>query len=300
MKWALVLSGGGAKGLAHEGVIRWLEEREYPKPSFVAGSSMGSIVGAMYAMGWTSARIREFLSDFDLRDQVENPAFRLPDIAIARLFQIGAALGAMTRKKAMDSGSRVEKTLEAIFGDRTFADLEIPFACNAVDLVSGREVVFSEGPLINAIRSSMSFPGVFAPVEKDGMQLADGGILNNLPCSLASRRGFGRMIAVDVSPFAEIMPEKLGTGMAVLTRSFDVAARTARAALATRPTVLVAIPSDRDTFDFSELETIAAKGYEACRAMADELEAFFRSPLSRLLRFGPGLPRKSPLRARLV
>jgi hypothetical protein len=169
MKWALVLSGGGARGLAHIGVIKELERLGVPSPSLVAGTSMGAIIGALYASGWDAARLEAYARDFDIRDHIENPAFRLPDFAPLRILRAGSAMSGLLGSLALDTGTKASEELSRLLGELHIEDMPIPFACAATDLLSGNRVVLDSGPAVMAIRASMSFPGLFTPVWMDNM-----------------------------------------------------------------------------------------------------------------------------------
>lgn len=282
MKWALVLSGGGARGLAHIGVIKELERRGVPPPSFIAGSSMGAIIGALYAIGWDSARMAAYAHHFDPRHFVDSLAFKLPDIGISRAVQAGVALGSLFRSHSIDSGNKAHAEFVRIYGDRLIEDMPIPFACTASDLVSGKLIVQSTGNLAAAIRASMSFPGVFAPVARDGLLLVDGGVLNNMPCDLAVARGYKNILASDVSPFHDVDPAKLTTGLGVLMRCFDMAAELAQKP-ASQLSKLTITSFDRTTaFDFDNPESLMALGERSAKASGSDIDHFFAKRSSRM------------------
>jgi NTE family protein len=282
MRWALVLSGGGARGLAHIGVIRELERLGAPRPGFVAGTSMGAIIGAMYALGWDSARMEAYATRFDPRDFVDNPAFRLPDLGISRVVQAGAALGAIVRGRSVDSGNRARAELGRVFGDVRIEDMPTPFACTASDLASGALVVQDSGELADAVRASISFPGVFAPVQRGSALLVDGGVLDNMPCDLAAARGFRRTLASDVSPFMAVDPRAIQNGMSVLMRCFDVASERAQGPVAALADLTITTVSERTAFDFDDPAAIVELGSRSARARSAELELFFRKGSSRM------------------
>ncbi len=282
MKWALVLSGGGARGLAHIGVIKELERRGAPKPSFIAGSSMGAIIGAMYAIGWDSGRMEAYARTFDPRSFVDSLAFKLPDIAISRVVQAGAALGSLFRGQAVDSGNKAHAELRRIFGSMRIEDLPIPFACTACDLASGKLIVQSAGNLADAVRASMSFPGVFAPVAVDGFLLVDGGVLNNMPCDLAAARGYRRILASDVTPFREVNPASLTNGLSVLMRCFDIAAEKAQGPVNKLSSLTITTSDDRAAFDFDHAESVIDLGERCAKAAGSNIDHFFAKDSSRM------------------
>lgn len=178
----VVLGGGGARGLAHVGVLKVLDEAGI-RPEIVVGTSMGGLVGGAYA---TRMSLPE----------MEAEALKLAETN--RLIQLADRIPTL---KALFSGNRIEHYLKELVGeDSTFADLKIPFAVVAVDLNKAEEVVLSKGPLVPALRATMSIPGVFAPIELDDKRLIDGGFLNNVPVNVARNLGADIVLAVNVMP----------------------------------------------------------------------------------------------------
>ncbi|MGV7977116.1 MAG: patatin-like phospholipase family protein [Anaerolineaceae bacterium] len=175
----LALSGGGARGLAHIGVLRALEREGIPV-DYLAGTSMGGVIAAGYAAGMSSADLeRESLAITQKRHMVHLADPGLPNGGLIQ-------------------GERVLAFFKKEFGDKTFAELNLPLAVVAVDLNSHQEVVLREGPVALALRATTSLPGLFKPVEINGMRLVDGGVLNNLPVDVVSQMGAEVIIAVDI------------------------------------------------------------------------------------------------------
>lgn len=176
----LALGGGGARALAHIGVLKVLVQAEIPI-HLVSGTSMGAILAAAYAVGYTpqemEARALEFSS---MRSMM-----RLVDIHPPR--------------RGLMQGNRVRSYLANLLGEqRCIEELRLPLGINAVDLNSAEEIIFTRGPLLPAVLASMSVPGLFAPVEIDSYRLVDGGVLNNVPVNIARQLGADVVIAVDV------------------------------------------------------------------------------------------------------
>lgn len=172
---ALVLGGGGGKGGAHLGVLEAIESAGTPA-DLIVGASIGGVVGALYAAGYTAD-------------------------------EIGAAFGNATVWKLFErdpSGMgllgvrRVRAILDEMLGECTFEQLAIRCAVVATDLVTGREVVLDRGPIVEALLATMAFPGIYPPIQRDDMLLADGGIVNNLPVDVARALGGQKVIAVDL------------------------------------------------------------------------------------------------------
>jgi NTE family protein len=284
VRWALVLSGGGARGLAHIGVLKALERRGVPPPSLVAGTSMGAIIGAMYASGWDAARLEAYALRFDLGDYLDNPAFRLPDFPLTRMVQAGSALGSLIRGRSIDSGAKARAELGRLFGEALIEELPIPFACVATDVASGRAIVQDRGNLADAVRASMSFPGVFAPVEHGKALLVDGGVLDNLPCDVARKRGFRRILASDVSPFEYLDPKRLNNSVALLYRCFDVAAEHAQRAVGPMAELTITSSDSRSPFQFDGIRSVIALGESSADAAGSDLDLFFARGFPRLAR----------------
>jgi len=175
----LALSGGGARGLAHIGVLKVLE-REEITPAFLAGTSMGGMLSAASAAGMSAADIEE------------------ETLRITSPRQMARLLDPQPLRRGLLAGDKVTGYLRELFGERTFADTICPLALVAVDLNNNSQVVFREGALVDAVRATVSVPGVFAPIDTGERLLVDGGVLNNLPNDVIRRMGAERVVAVDV------------------------------------------------------------------------------------------------------
>lgn len=173
---ALVLGGGGGRGGAHLGVLATLRTQGVPIDLLV-GTSIGGVIGVLHAAGHTDAAITATIGGKTLWDIFD------PDPG-------GTGLIGSNNLRALLSG---------LLGERTFADLAIPCAVVATDLATGRVVVLDRGPLVEALLATTALPGLFPPVALDGMLLADGGIVDNLPVDIALARGAHRVIAVDLT-----------------------------------------------------------------------------------------------------
>ena len=178
LKVGLALGSGSARGWAHIGVIKALAEAGV-RVDFVAGTSIGALVGAIYASGNID----------DLRDA----AVRLDCRQIARFLDIGFP------KAGLIDGKKIADHIRSHVQDRNMEDLSVPFRAVATDLTTGREVVLQDGDVVEAVRSSISVPGVFAPVRKGSMILVDGGLVNPVPVSSVRDMGADFVIAVDLN-----------------------------------------------------------------------------------------------------
>lgn len=208
-KVGLVLGGGGAKGAAEVGVLKVLEEADIPV-DYIAGTSIGAIVGGLYAIGYDAADIDSLYRNqnwlFLLSDQVKRESETFLSKEEREKYIVHIPLS-KERKVSLPTGYVKGQNIFNLFSKLTvgyhqvddFSNLPIPYRCVAVDLVEGKEVVFSSGSLPLAMRASMSIPGVFAPVEWKGKMLVDGGALNNLPVDVAKEMGADVIICVDLS-----------------------------------------------------------------------------------------------------
>ena len=204
-KIGLVLGGGGAKGGAEVGVLKVLEEAGV-KPDYIVGTSIGSIVGVLYAAGFTASELellfsqQEWLSLLtDRREDLGGEPYKVVD-GVTYIFGF-PIIDTKNPAFGVLRGNRVEQVIDsmlALKGCVEFECLPIPFRCVAAELMSAREVVLSQGTLPQAIRASMAIPGIFKPATIDGEQLVDGGLMNNLPVDVAKAMGADIIIAVDL------------------------------------------------------------------------------------------------------
>lgn len=206
----LVLSGGGARGMAHVGVIQVLEEMKIPI-FCIAGTSMGAIVGGLYAAGMSPADMEKFVTSMEWNEAFKDKpppsdlAFRRKRDAADYLinFDLGYKDGKLTIPKGLLQGQNLNLILKSLLfhteGINDFSKLNIPFRAVATDIETGDAVILEKGELVKAVRASMSIPGVFAPVEIDGRILVDGGVSNNLPIDIARQMGADVVIVVDIS-----------------------------------------------------------------------------------------------------
>ena len=205
----LVLSGGGARGLAHVGVIRALEEYGV-QVDVIVGTSMGAIVGGLRASGLDAEALERVargtdwaLAFTDRSPRQDQPyIFRQLDAGLAADYRLHIARGRIVLPRSVLKGQHMTAMLDDLFVavDRVddFDALPIPFRAVAADLVSGEQVVLDRGRLSTAVRASMSIPGLLEPVEMEGRLLVDGGVVNNIPVDVARSLGATRLLVVDV------------------------------------------------------------------------------------------------------
>ncbi|HHT02215.1 MAG TPA: patatin-like phospholipase family protein [Firmicutes bacterium] len=194
----LCLSAGGAKGLAHIGVLLVLEEEGIPI-DLITGTSMGAVIGVLYGCGLRPRLIQRLVGSLRRKHWL--------DVTFPRMGLI--------------AGERFLELMKMLSRGRDFADLRLPVAVVATDLERGEEVVLKSGPVAEAVRASSSIPGVFAPIRLDGRLLVDGAVLNRLPIKLAKEMGAEIVIASDVG--WEVGERKITNIFDVIMQSFDIA-----------------------------------------------------------------------------
>lgn len=197
----LALGAGGARGVAHVGFLKALEE-EHIRPDFISGSSMGSIVGACYAKGMSADEMRDIMRQLKVND--------ILDLNILPLTKLG-----------LMKWTKVRRLISSFLENCEFSDLKIPFSCVAVDIISGKLQLFDEGSVIDAILASSSMPTVFRPVEKEGMLLVDGGVLCRVPVKQVKAMGADVVVAVDVLGKCEQV-DKVPNMISLITRVYDI------------------------------------------------------------------------------
>jgi len=178
-KLGVALSGGGARGLAHIGILKVLRNADI-QIDFMAGSSMGGVIAASYAAGLAPSEIEEIAS------------------SVGTISNLAQLVDPTLLKKGIFKGEKVTKLFKRYLGEKSFEDLEIPLTVTAVDLNSNQEIRISDGLVADALRATISIPGIFVPVEKEDMRLVDGGLLNNLPVDIVRDMGADIILAVDV------------------------------------------------------------------------------------------------------
>ena len=281
----LALGSGGARGLAHAGVLAALEDAGL-RPSVIVGSSMGAIVGGLYAETGDAAetwrRLEVFAADpefletwtpfiaKDSGDGTDGPGFiqGLYD-AVTRRYM---TLKTITRPSLTDAG-RLRRPLETMFTTRAFEALSLPFATVAVDLIDGKRMVYDRGDLIDAVYASAAIPGVFPPVREDGRFVVDGGVLFRVPIDTCRAMGADVVIAVDIPTFEPGRTE-WKTGLEIMMRA-DTLAKLRLNDYVLREADLVVRPevSAYHWADFRRAEDCYDRGFEAARDAVPDLHA---------------------------
>lgn len=231
----LVLSGGGARGAAHVGVLKVIDELRIPIDA-IAGTSMGAVVGGMYASGMPVADIEKLLSSVNWEDAFKDRPPR-EELGFRRKqddreFLVRYALGVTDKgfvlPRGLVQGQKLEQVLRGaalpVAAIQNFDRLPIPFRAVATDLETGEAAILDSGDLVTAMRASMSAPGVFAPVQRDGKLLVDGGITENLPVEVARAMNVDVLIVVDVS-FPLYAADELTSPIEITNQAFAILIR---------------------------------------------------------------------------
>lgn len=283
-KICLALSGGGARGAAHTGVLKVLEELRVPIDC-IAGTSMGALVGGAYATGMSVAEMEAINADITVEKLFKESPPR-QELTMRRkaddyLNLIGPEIGlgaeATVLGKGLATGVQLEtvlRQLSKVHGYRRFDNLPIPFRAVATDLVTGKAVVFNAGDMANVMRASMSVPGAVAPAEINGLLLVDGMLTNNLPVDAARAMGADIVIAVNVgTPL--LKREELNSIVGVAGQMLSILTeQNVQASLASlKPSDILISPAlgNYATSDFNSLAKISPLGEAAARAVADRL-----------------------------
>src|ERR1700747_1229377 len=233
-KIGVALEGGGALGLAHIGVLQWFDDHHIPI-DYIAGTSMGGLVGGLYATGRTPKELEEIVDqqNWDIiiggKTPYQDLSFRRKEDArdYPTFIQIGLKKG-LRLPAGLNAGHQISLLIDRetlpYASLTSFDELPTPYRCVATDLVSGKEVIFKDGRLSQAMRATISIPGLFNPVRRDNHVLVDGGLVGNLPTDVVRNMGAQVVIAIhlEVSP---AKPEEIQSFFGVLGRSVDVIVR---------------------------------------------------------------------------
>jgi len=286
-KIGLALSGGSALGLAHVGVLQYLAEHHIPI-DYIAGTSMGSLVGGLYATGRTPDEIAKFVSEIDW-NRALSPSTPFQDLSYRRkqdqrdypaALEFGLKRG-LKLPSGLSAGHGVGLIISRITAPYdeidNFDALPTPFRCVATDLHKGAEVVFSNGALFDALRASMSLPALFAPVVKDDMYLVDGGLLNNIPVDVVRSMGADIVIAVALDKPPSESQYRSMLGVAGRSISLLITANEHRS-LGQADLVIMPALDGIESMDYLKWEQLIDRGFEAARLKSKLLTPLSVSP----------------------
>jgi NTE family protein len=281
----LVLAGGGAKGVAHVGVLKVLDELNVPV-DFVVGTSMGAIVAGAYATGLTGAEMERRLRVADLEgvllDQPPRPQRSLRAKALDRANVYGVEVGAGLDGLKLPAGAIVGQNIEIFLGELVgaaadagrFDELPIPYRAVATDILTGDMVLLDRGDLVSAMRASMAVPGVFSPVELDGRLLVDGGLVRNLPVDVARGMGADVLIVVNLATTPRSR-EEVGSAVGITQQMADLLidsnVKRSLAELTERDVLITPQLLNYSSANFREAISLIRLGEEAARAKAEQL-----------------------------
>jgi len=287
LRVGLVLSGGGARGAAHVGVLKALEAERIPIDA-IAGTSMGAVVGGLYATGLSAVEIAAFVDSPEWREAFQEPgprdrlSFRRKseDQNFLIDFPLGLKSGIFRLPKGLLSGQRLSQALrrvtQPVARTEVFNALPTPFRAVATDLETGEPINLTRGDLVSAMCASVAAPGVFSPVEIDGRLLVDGGLANNLPVELAREMGADVLIVVDVG-FPLRKRETLDSVATISNQMLSILIRRGSDAQlkSLQPADVLLTPElgEASSFDFGIVERAVQLGEAAARAASDRLSA---------------------------
>jgi len=281
----LVLSGGGARGGAHVGVLKVLEAERIPIDA-IAGTSMGAVVGGLYASGLSASEIASLIESREWREAFREPAPRdrqsfrrkAEDQNFLVKFPVGLKGGSFRLPKSLISGQRINQILrKATLPVATVADfnaLPTPFRAVATDLESGEAVELGKGDLVTALRASLAAPGVFEPVDVEGRLLVDGGLANNLPVDVARAMGVDILIVVDVG-FPLRKRDSLDSVATISNQMLSILIRRGsdaqRRTLSSQDILLAPDLGEASSFDFDVFARAANEGETTATAAIERL-----------------------------
>ncbi len=287
-KIGVVFGGGGAKGAAHIGVLKVLEEQKIPV-DYIAGTSMGAIVGALYASGLSAGELEKVITSINWKDVFSGEPDRRDrdyrrkreDYEILSGLSVGIKAGKVAMPKGLIKDQKVNVLFEMLMlhtsGIDDFDKLPIPYRAVATDLETGEMVVLKDGRLADAARASMSVPGAFPPMELNGRLLIDGGIVRNLPVDIVREMGADIIICIDVD---KPLPERkaLSGSLAILNQMIDIMMKkNVREQVKTLGPQDVYINPDLGVFgsaDFDKAAEISRLGENAAMAKVDSLKRY--------------------------
>ena len=275
----VAFGGGSARGIAHVGVIRWLEEHRIPI-DVAAGTSMGGLIGGAFASGMDSDELRTFITSLNWDQLFGASRFACEYSAEGRRQAYPSRLefglrGGIVPPTALNSGQDVELLLGRIaapyFDIQDFDELPTPFRAVADDLLSAQPVAMRNGSLADAMRATMSLPLIFPPIDLNGQVLIDGGVMNNVPADIVKEMGADRVIAINVGELSD--PEGVSyTMFGVAGDTLDAMMRAStKRALASADVVINVPLKTYGALDWRRAAALIDEGYRAAEAMRDQL-----------------------------
>jgi NTE family protein len=280
----VALEGGGALGLAHIGVLKWFEEHHIPV-DYLAGTSMGGLIGGLYSTGQSADELKEIVQTANWplllggQTPYQDLSFRRKEDArqVPNSIQIGLKHGP-SLPPGLNTGQQITLLIDRetlpYSSIPSFNDLPIPFRCVSTELVSGKPYVFHNGSLSEAMRATMSIPGVFDPVRLGDKVYVDGGLVDNLPTDVVRKMGADVVIAIhlQISPTSS---KELQSAFAVLGRSVElVIAETEIRGMAGADLIVKANVEEFTTMDYEKADPLIQRGYESAEQKAQILKTY--------------------------
>lgn len=285
IKIGLALGGGGARGLAHIGVLKALEEEKIPIDT-IAGTSMGAIVGGAYAQSPDSGKLismvhdlidkfnlqsgwMEFLrQDFDKKEKKKENLLKEISYFVRKRFMYFVGVS----KISLEPKEKLLDPLKAVLKDEPIERAKIPFACVAVDLVSGREVVIKRGSIINAVYASSSIEGVFPPLHVDNQLLSDGGVTSLVPVDAVRKLGANFVIGVNIPEISK-RENRLASGIEVILRADSLTRKKLNnLVLATADVIITPEVRTIHWANFGKVDECIQKGYKVTKNKINEIK----------------------------
>lgn len=260
-KLGLALGSGGSRGVTHLGVLKALEE-EGIRPDYIAGCSMGSVVGACYANGMTVERMLSTVRKLK--------TVHLMDFAVLP-----------EPRPGFFKGEKMQNLLLKNIGDVTFDELTIPFCCVATDLLSGQTILLNKGKVAPCVRASSTIPIIFKPLEMDGMMLVDGGVLCRVPTEQVKAMGADVVIAVDALVNSYVPVKEVKGMIAMILRMFDVMDNNAlnmkkKLTADTFDLWLAPEIKDMNQYSMKDIERAYEEGYAVTKANMDKIKQLLK------------------------
>ncbi len=291
----LVLSGGGAKGFAYIGLLKQIHEAGLPI-DYIGGTSIGSIIGGLYAIGYHPDSIAKMVRSIDwdavLTDKIERKYVAYEEKEFGEKFIITLPINnkSVTTSPYLYYGQEISLLLNhyfsPAFGDRDFSKLPTPFLCMGTDLLTGSEVELDSGYLPMAVRASMSIPGYFSPIEYNGHYLVDGGVVNNFPVKNVKDKGADIIVSANVQPPLKSSSSEFNSLSGVLDQIITFNRGAANQAGYELSNVYIPMDTRYGVMDFADYDSIIAFGERASKpyfnrlkAIADSLNAIEYRPM---------------------
>lgn len=276
VKWALVLMGGGSRGLAHIGILDILQKNGLT-PDIIAGTSMGGIIGGLFASGISPTKLKVIANDLNLNNFIERPNIpflsKKKQISVLDFLKLESYKNRLLKKLGLNIEDRMEAYLRSLTGEICIEELPVKFVCNAVDLISGKEIIFEKGKLYKALRATMSLPIIFEPARVNGMLLVDGGVLDNAPVEIAKSLDADKVILVDIHrPIKKSSTREIKNTFQLLYRMVETMVANTTEEKMKRADLVIRVLLEIDALDYSDPLKIIEAGEKIAKENIDEIK----------------------------